>query len=152
MCNKEQKFFNLFRFYCVLFIFDTMNTKPTNIEAYIASLPLATQKILQSVRATIQAAAPQATECISYAMPTFKMDKHAIIHFAGYAGHIGLYPAPIGVEAFKQELSGYKSGKGSVQFPLDQPMPLKLIAKIVKFRLEEYKQQQSLPKPKSLKK
>ena len=111
--------------------------KPDNIDAYIAGFPKDTQKILEQIRATIKKAAPDAEETISYAMPTFKLKGSALIYFAGYKNHISLYPAPRGNEAFKEELSAYKGGKGTVQFPLNKPMPFDLITKIVKFRVKE---------------
>jgi len=123
-----------------------MNNKPNNVDEYIANFPPNVQDVLESVRSTIRKAAPAAEECISYAMPTFKMGKSAIVHFAGYENHIGLYPAPVGMEAFKKELSVYKTGKGSVQFPLDQPIPLSLITKIVKFRVVENKERLQMKK------
>lgn len=107
-----------------------------NIDAYIATFPTATQEILQQIRQTIQEAAPMAVEKISYAMPTFFLNGN-LIHFAAYKNHIGLYPAPQGIEAFKEELSAYKGAKGSVQFPINKPMPLALIARITKFRVEQ---------------
>lgn len=107
-----------------------------NIDEYIAGFPQETQAILQQVRATIHKAAPTATEAISYAIPTFKLNGN-LVHFAAYKNHIGFYPAPTGSEAFKKELSAYKTGKGSVQFPIGQPMPLDLITRIVKFRVKE---------------
>lgn len=112
-----------------------------NIDEYIASFPEETQKLLQQVRSTIQKAAPTAEEKISYAMPTFVLNGN-LIHFAAYQHHIGLYPAPQGIEAFKEELSVYKGAKGSVQFPLNQPMPLDLIARITAYRVK-----QNLAKP-----
>jgi len=112
-----------------------MVTNPKTIDEYIAGFPKDTQKFLQQVRATIKKAAPDATETIKYAIPTFMFHGN-LVHFAGYENHIGFYPAPVGIEAFKKELSVYKQGKGSVQFPLDKPMPLKLITKIVKFRVQ----------------
>lgn len=111
-----------------------MNAKAENIDTYIAGFPEEVQALLQQVRKAIQEAAPMATEAISYAMPTFKLNGN-LIHFAGYKNHVGLYPAPQGIEAFKEELSVYKGAKGSVQFPLDQPMPLDLIKRIVAFRV-----------------
>ena len=111
--------------------------KPDNIDDYIAGFPKETQKILEQIRATIKKAAPGAEETISYAIPTFKLKGHYLIYFAGYKNHISLYPAPRGNEAFKKELSVYKGGKGTVQFPLDKPMPLSLIIKIVKFRVKQ---------------
>lgn len=110
--------------------------KPNTIDDYIATFPEDTQAILQEIRATIRAAAPDAEEAISYQMPTFKL-KGNLVHFAAYKNHIGFYPAPSGITAFQQELSAYKSAKGSVQFPLDRPMPLELIGKIVTFRAVE---------------
>lgn len=122
------------------------NTPAQDIDTYIAAFPPAVQAMLQQVRETIQKAAPAATEAISYAIPTFRLNGN-LVHFAGYKNHIGFYPAPTGAEAFKKELSVYKAGKGSVQFPLDQPMPLALITKIVKYRVKE-----SLEKAKAKKK
>jgi uncharacterized protein YdhG (YjbR/CyaY superfamily) len=113
-----------------------MTAKPETIDEYIAGFPENVQEILQEIRKTIQKAAPDAVEAISYAMPTFKLNGN-LVHFAAFKNHIGLYPAPQGIEAFKKELSVYKGAKGSVQFPLDQPMPLALIAKIVKFRVAQ---------------
>jgi len=106
------------------------------IDEYIATFPEETQKILQELRATIKAAAPQATEKISYQMPTFFLNGN-LIHFAAFKNHIGLYPTPSGTEAFKKELSVYESGKGSIRFPINQPLPLKLVSEIVKFRVAE---------------
>jgi len=108
----------------------------TCIDEYIAAYPENIQRILSELRATIKAAAPQAEEKISYQIPTFAL-KGNLVHFAAYKNHIGFYPAPSGIEAFKQELSVYKGAKGSVQFPIDQPLPLELISKIVKFRVTE---------------
>jgi len=108
-----------------------------NIDEYIDIFPKDVQKVLQSVRQTIQKAAPQALEAISYKMPTFKLNGKNLVHFAGWKKHIGFYPIPSGLEAFKKELSGYQQSKGAVQFPIDKPMPLSLITKIVKFRVKE---------------
>ena len=107
-----------------------------SIDQYIKSFPNDIQKILQKIRETIKETAPEAEEAISYQMPTFKLNGN-LVHFAGYKNHIGFYPAPSGTEAFKKELSLYKSGKGSIQFPLDKPIPLSLIKKIVKYRVKE---------------
>lgn len=112
------------------------STIAANIDEYIASFPKETQQLLELVRAAIQKAAPDATEAISYAIPTFKLNGN-LVHFAAFANHIGFYPAPTGSEAFKKELFVYKTGKGSVQFPIDKPMPLDLITRIVKFRVKE---------------
>ena len=94
------------------------------------------RKRLQEIRAAIKSAAPNATEKISYQMPTFYLNGN-LVHFAAFKEHIGFYPTPSGIEAFQKELSIYKGAKGSVQFPLDEPMPLKLISRIVKFRAAE---------------
>ena len=115
-----------------------MNTKHSNIDEYIADFPEDVQKKLQQVRKAIHKAAPEAEEAISYAMPTFKLNGN-LVHFAGYKNHIGFYPAPQGIEAFQEELSRYKGAKGSVQFPLDQPIPLDLIKRIVEYRVEKQK-------------
>lgn len=113
-----------------------MNAKPDNIDEYIATFPKAIQEILVQVRDTIKKAAPEAKEAIKYAIPTFVLNGN-LVHFAAFKNHIGFYPAPMGIDLFKEELSAYKGGKGSVQFPLDKPMPLDLISKIVKFRVEQ---------------
>lgn len=107
-----------------------------NIDEYIAGFPEGIQEKLEKIRATIRAAAPDAEEAISYGIPTFKL-KGNLVHFAAYKKHIGFYPAPSGIEKFKNELSEYKGEKGSVQFPLDQPIPYELISKIVAFRVQE---------------
>lgn len=109
----------------------------TTIDGYVTGFPKDVQKILEQVRATIKKAAPEAEEKISYAIPTFTLNGKNLVHFAAFKNHIGFYPAPTGTEAFKNELSVYKSGKGSVQFPLDHPMPVGLITKIVAFRIKE---------------
>jgi uncharacterized protein YdhG (YjbR/CyaY superfamily) len=111
-------------------------TKPNNIDDYIAGFPKETQKILQQIRATIKKAAPGAEEVISYGMPAFKLNG-LLVWFAAYSKHIGFYPRVTAINAFQKELSIYKGAKGSVQFPLDKPMPLKLITKIVKYRVKE---------------
>ena len=108
----------------------------TTIDEYISSFPADVQAILQKVRETIRTSAPQAEEAISYQMPTFKLNGN-LVHFAAFKNHIGFYPVPSGIEKFKKELSAYLSGKGSVQFPLDKPIPYDLISKIVKFRVKE---------------
>jgi uncharacterized protein YdhG (YjbR/CyaY superfamily) len=116
-----------------------MMIKPENIDDYIAGFPAPVQKLLQQIRKTIQKAAPEAEEAIAYAIPTFRFNGN-LIHFAAFKNHIGLYPAPQGIEAFKDELSVYKGAKGSVQFPLDQPMPLDLIKRIVEYRVARQKE------------
>lgn len=107
-----------------------------DIDAYIAGFPPDVQKKLQEIRATISKAAPGAEETISYAIPTFKLNGN-LVHFAAFKNHIGFYPAPSGIEAFKKELSAYAGGKGTVQFPLTEPLPHALITKIVKFRVKD---------------
>jgi uncharacterized protein YdhG (YjbR/CyaY superfamily) len=115
-----------------------MNSKkPENIDEYISSFPEEVQKLLNDIRSTIRKAAPDATESISYAIPTFKLNGSNLVHFAAFKEHIGFYATPTGHEAFEKKLSKYKQGKGSVQFPLDEPMPHDLIKKIVKFRVEQ---------------
>jgi uncharacterized protein YdhG (YjbR/CyaY superfamily) len=116
-----------------------MATRSTagTIDEYIARFPAGTQKVLAELRALIRAAAPGATETISYAIPTFDLNGRHLVHFAGYARHIGFYPIPSGIEAFSEELRPYKQGKGSAQFPLDQPLPTDLIRRIVEFRVRE---------------
>ncbi len=109
---------------------------PKTIDEYIAGFPPDVQEILENIRATIREAAPAAAETISYQMPTFTL-KGNLVHFAAFKKHIGFYPIPTGIEAFKEELSAYECGKGSVQFPLDKPMPLDLIRRIVEFRVKE---------------
>jgi len=106
------------------------------IDDYISGFPPDIRKILKEIKKVISKAAPGAEETMSYGIPTFKMREN-LVHFAGFKNHIGFYPTPSAVEAFKDELSAYKSAKGSVQFPLDKPIPFKLITQIVKFRVLE---------------
>lgn len=110
--------------------------KPSTIDEYIGGFPNNVQEILIKVRTTIQKAAPDAKEKISYSMPAFEQNG-IVVYFAAFKKHIGLYALPSGHETFKKELSKYKSGKGSVQFPLNAPIPFDLITKIVKFRVKE---------------
>ncbi len=114
----------------------SIQTGPQNIDEYIADFPPNVQKILQKIRLTVRKAAPQAEETIKYRMPTFTL-KGNLVHFAAFKKHIGFYPTPTGTEEFQKELSVYDGAKGSVQFPLDQPIPFGLISKIVKFRVKE---------------
>lgn len=109
---------------------------PTVVDTYIKTFPKPVQINLQAIRETIQKAAPEADEMISYGMPAYKLNGNVLIYFAGYKNHIGLYATPSGHAAFEKELSKYKQGKGSVQFRLDEPMPLSLIRKIVQFRVK----------------
>ncbi len=125
-----------------------ISEKPGSVDAYIASFPPATRELLEQVRATIQKAAPKAEEVISYQMPAYKYNG-MLVYFAGYKQHIGFYPTASGIAAFKKELSGYKGARGSVQFPLDKPMPLALIAKMVKFRVKENLGKEKAPVDKS---
>lgn len=111
-----------------------INTAPPNVDLYIAQFSPSTKELLEQLRHTIKNAAPEAEEVISYQMPAYKF--HGIlVYFAGYKNHIGFYPTGNGIENFKNELTPYKYSKGTVQFPLDQPLPLELIAEIVKFRV-----------------
>jgi uncharacterized protein YdhG (YjbR/CyaY superfamily) len=114
-----------------------MSAKPQTIDEYIGGFPIATQKILEEVRTIIKKAAPEATEMISYAILAFKLNGKGLIHYAGYKNHIGLYPTPKGDETFREEIAPYKSGKSTIQFPLDKRMPSALITKIIKFRIAE---------------
>jgi uncharacterized protein YdhG (YjbR/CyaY superfamily) len=117
------------------------NAKPgkagfETIDGYIEGFPASTQKLLKQVRKTIKAAAPGATEKISYQIPTFYLNGN-LVHFAAFAKHIGFYPGAAGIAKFSKDIRGYKNAKGSVQFPLDEPMPLDLIERIVKYRVAE---------------
>ena len=107
------------------------------IDTYIANFPPDVQAILQHIRATIRANAPDAEETINYQIPTFTLRGRNLIHFAAFKNHIGFYPTPSGMEHFREELAGYKGAKGSVQFPLNGPMPYELIGEIVRFRVKE---------------
>ena len=109
---------------------------PIDIDEYIAGFPQDVQAILEKIRATVREAAPEAKEKISYGMPAFTLNGN-LVYFAAFKNHIGFYPIPSGIEQFKEELSVYKQGKGSVQFPLDEPMPYELIRKIVEVRIAE---------------
>ncbi|WP_128543714.1 iron chaperone [Larkinella soli] len=111
-------------------------TVPTTIDEYIRQFPEDIRTRLEAIRTTVREAAPDAEEVISYKMPTFRQDG-VLVHFAAYQNHIGLYPAPSGIEAFKEELAPYFGGKGSARFPADQPLPLDLIRKMVEYRLRE---------------
>jgi uncharacterized protein YdhG (YjbR/CyaY superfamily) len=110
--------------------------KPKNIDEYIMGFPVEVQKKLEQVRKTIKKAAPDAEETISYAMPAFRL-YGILVYFAAFKDHIGFYALPSGNEAFQKELLGYKTGRGSIQFPFDKPLPLSLITQIVKFRVYE---------------
>jgi uncharacterized protein YdhG (YjbR/CyaY superfamily) len=109
----------------------------TSIDAYIAEFPPETRAVLEELRAIIREAAPEATETISYAIPTFDLNGKHLVHFAGYAKHVGFYPVPSAMTAFADELAPYKRGKGSAQFPLGHPLPVDLIRRIVGYRMDE---------------
>lgn len=116
-----------------------ISPKPTTIDEYIAGRKPEIQVVLEQVRRTIATTAPLATEAISYGIPTFKLDGKNLVHFAAFPHHIGFYATPDGHASFEAELSTYKQGKGSVQFPLNKPMPLDLIARIVTYRVTQIK-------------
>lgn len=109
---------------------------PVTVDEYIAAFPADVQRILQAVRATIRAAAPQAEEAISYGMPTFRL-KGNLVHFGAHKTHIGFYPTPAAIEAFRERLAVYEGAKGSIRFLLDQPIPLDLIAEMTRFRVQQ---------------
>lgn len=122
--------------------------KAVSVDAFISQYPLAVQKILQQLRKTILQAAPQAEECISYGIPTFKYHGN-LVHFSAYEKHIGFYPGGAGIENFKKEIATYKWAKGSVQFPLNQPIPYALVKKITSFRVKQ-NETEALAKKKKL--
>ena len=110
--------------------------KPSTVDEYIAGYPEEIQALLERVRATVKKAAPKAEEVISYNIPGYKLNG-MLVWFAAFSKHIGLYPRGSGIENFKKELAGYKTSKGTVQFPFDKPLPLGLISRIVKYRVKE---------------
>jgi len=118
---------------------------PSTIDEYIRQFPRDVQKKLSDLRAAICRAAPDAAEKISYRMPTFFQKKN-LVHFAAYEHHIGFYPAASGIAAFKDEMTNYVTSKGAVQFPIDEPLPLALVARIVKFRVAENESKASTKK------
>jgi uncharacterized protein YdhG (YjbR/CyaY superfamily) len=113
--------------------------KQTTIDEYIQSFPKEIQIILRKIRAIIKKSAPKAEETISYSIPTFDMNGNHLVHFAGFKKHIGFFPTPSAIIAFKKNLADYKTSKGTIQFSLDKPIPYDLIEKIVKFRVNEVK-------------
>ena len=115
----------------------TKQTVPKTMDEYIAGFPKEVQEILEKIRTTIRKAAPDAEETISYLIPTFTLKGKYLIYFAAYKKHIGVYPVPAGDAKLNEELSVYQMGKGTLQFPLDKPIPLDLITKIVKLRVKE---------------
>jgi uncharacterized protein YdhG (YjbR/CyaY superfamily) len=114
----------------------TEQAAPKTIDEFIAAFPPDVQDILQKIRATIREAAPEAQEAIKYGIPTFVLHGN-LVHFSAYTENIGFYPAPTGIEAFQEELAVYGSGKGTVRFPLDTPIPFDLISRIVRYRVKE---------------
>ncbi len=122
--------------------------KPKDIDEYIESFPKDIQNNLEQIRAAVKKAAPEAEESISYGMPAFKTNGEPLVYFAAFKNHIGFYATPTGHSEFIKELSNYKQGKGSVQFPLDKPLPLGLINKIVKFRVKENSERAKMKKKK----
>lgn len=116
----------------------TSKSSPKTIDQYIAGFPAEVQNILEKIRTTIRKAAPKADESISYGIATFKLDGRPLIYFAAYKSHIGLYPMTAGIKTkFKKELSSYEGGKGTLKFPLDEPIPFALIGRLVKFKVNE---------------
>jgi uncharacterized protein YdhG (YjbR/CyaY superfamily) len=117
--------------------------KPVHIDAYISQSPVEAQPILQQIYNIIKETVPEAVEGISYGIPAFKLNGKPLVYFAGYKNHIGFYATPTGHEAFATQLAPYPQGKGSVQFPLDRPIPFDLIVKIVLFRAEQAQQKKA---------
>lgn len=116
---------------------ETKQAAPQTIDEYIARFPPEVQEILQKVRLTIRTAVPEAEETISYQMPAFTLKGRGLVYFGAHKKHIGFYPTPTGIEEFKEELAIYGAGKGTAQFPFDQPIPYDLITRIVQFRAKE---------------
>ncbi len=111
-------------------------TTAQTVDEYIAEFPEETRRALEEVRAVIREAAPDAVETMSYAIPTFDLKGRHLVHFAGYARHVGFYPGADGIAAFAGELTRFKSAKGSVQFPLDEPLPLDLVRRVTAYRVD----------------
>lgn len=128
----------------------TQQATPKTIDEYIAGFPKEVQEILEKIRTTITKAAPEAVEAIKYGMPTFVFHGN-LVYFGAFTHHIGFYPVPTGIEAFQQDLSVYKMGKGSIQFPFDKPIPFDLITKIVQFRAIENAERAAIKKKSSKK-
>ncbi len=114
-----------------------IENKVSNIDDYISKFPKQTKDILEEIRTIVNVMVPDAEEFISYGIPTFRLNGKNLVHFAGYEHHIGFYPTSTGIDAFRSEISKFKHAKGSVQFPLDDPIPYELIRKMVRFRIEE---------------
>ena len=115
-----------------------MKTYP-DVHSYLASFPKEVQALLKTIRTTIKRSAPKAKECVSYGMPAYKLNNKPLVYFAAFKNHIGLYATPSAHTKFAKELSKYKQGKGSVQFPMNQPLPMGLITKMVKFKIAQLK-------------
>ena len=122
-----------------------------DIDTYIAGFPKDIQKLLKQMRTTIKKAAPNATEAMAYGLPTFRLEGN-LVHFGGFKTHIGFYPAPTGIQAFEKELAPYMAGKGTLQFPLDKPLPLDLVTRITQFRAQENLKKAALKKKPKAKK
>jgi uncharacterized protein YdhG (YjbR/CyaY superfamily) len=116
---------------------NTPSNPVTSIDEFISGFPAEVQAILQQVRQTIRSAAPEAEETIKYGIPSFTLQGRNLVHFSAYAQHVGFYPTPSGIEKFKAELEKYQHGKGTLQFPLDEPIPYELIHRVTVFRREE---------------
>ena len=116
-----------------------METRITSVDQYLQTFPQEVQVILEKIRSIIQEQAPDAEESFAYNMPAYKLYGKPLVYFAGFKHHIGFYVTPTGHSKFEEELSPYKQGKGSVQFPLNKPIPFNLIEKIVAFRVQENK-------------
>ncbi|AEI50745.1 iron chaperone [Runella slithyformis] len=114
----------------------TNDLKISDIDTYISTFPAHVQETLEHLRQTIREAAPEAAEKINYGIPTFTLHGN-LVHFAAYKTHFGFYPSPSGIKAFKEQLSGFETAKGTVKFPIDQPLPFDLITQIVRFRVGE---------------
>jgi uncharacterized protein YdhG (YjbR/CyaY superfamily) len=124
-----------------------MRAKPEDINAYIDGFPEDVQVKLEQIRATVKKAAPGVEETISYGIPCFTLNGRYLVYMAGFKNHLSVYPAPRNSEVFRKELSTYKGGKGTIQFPLDKPLPLGLISRIVKFKVKESREMVSKKKP-----
>lgn len=112
---------------------------PLTVDSYIASFPEATQHLLQALHEYLHNLLPDAIEAISYKIPTFKLNGRNVVHFAGYKGHLSIYPIPKGDAAFETEIERYRAGAGTIRLPLDKPLPLELISKLVQYRVAEVK-------------
>jgi uncharacterized protein YdhG (YjbR/CyaY superfamily) len=115
----------------------TTKKRLNTIDEYIAVSPTSIRDVLEKIRQAIKESAPEAEEAISYGIPAFRLGDRELVYFAAWKNHVGFYPTPSGAEAFKKELSLYKQGKGSVQFPLDKPIPYDLVKKIVRYKVKE---------------